>query len=204
MRKPVRTIEFNPVVDPKRAGYKNVRWVENVSKGLRLVGFADEIAKLDHKGWFTSDYNETEEVYRGVVYQLPSHGREERYAFGYTDPNNDDCALLCFDLESDKQDAAREADSFAEICAERERDYQRAWGAGRKCEDLEEEIIAARKEALAIAEEMRAAKRASVQAPTICATLRAKVMGLYEEIQRARKKRAELIDCFGSQPGFME
>ena len=59
-----------------------------------------------------------------------------------------------------------------------------------------------RREALAIGEEMRGAKRAGLDAPTICATLRAKVRSLYREIQKARKERAELIDNYGKHPSF--
>jgi len=205
MRKQPKTIAYNPVVDPARAhGYKNARWVENVSHGLRLVGFADDIiAHCDHNGWHTEDDCDGD-IYRGVVYQLPSRAGETLYAYGYADPCNDDCAFLCFDLETDKEEAARQADRFAELFAEEQRDYNRAWRAGRDCEQLADDIKQARKEALTIAEEMRQAKRANVQAPTICATLRAKLIGLYEDIQEARRKRDKLIDSFGTCPGFVE
>lgn len=203
-----KVIEYNPRHESH--GYKHVRWVENVSRGLRLVGFADEIARkegsrgIEHKGWFTID-DCCDEVYRGIVYQIPSHGDEkECYVYGYADPNNDDCALLCFDLTGDKMEAARCADRFAEIFAEESREYHEAWSAGRKADDLAEEVKATRREALAIGEEMRAAKRAELDAPTICATLRAKVRSAYRQIQKMRKQRAELIDTFGSHPGFVE
>lgn len=206
-----RTIAFNPVLEPKSAhGYKNVRWVENVSCGLRLVGFADEIAAdegrrraIDHKGWFLTDDNWSGEVMRGVVYQLPARDGA-RYVYGYADPYNDDCALLCFDAEADKLDAARYADQFAERFAEQERDYQRAWQAGRDCERLADEVKELRQEALAIGAEMREARKAVTSAPTICATLRARVASLYREIQKARKERAELTDNFGTRDGFTE
>ena len=204
MKNKVKAIEFNPVCDPKNVhGYKNVRWIENASRGLRLVGFADEIARIGHKGWYTDD-DCAFETYRGIVYQLPARRGQTQYVYGYADPNNDDCALLCFDVEADKADAARAADRFAEVCAETERDYQRAWHAGREYEGLEDEIKSMRKEALTIAEEMRAAKRASIVAPTICATLRGKIVSLYRSIQTSRKKRAELLDNFGRLPGFVE
>lgn len=202
-----KTIEYNPAHESH--GYKNVRWVENVSCGLRLVGFADEIARkegnwraIDHKGWFTDDDGDGD-TYRGVVYQLPARDGE-CYVYGYADPCNDDCALLCFDVTGDKMEAARCADSFAEVCAEEQRDYDRAWRAGRRYETLAEEISDARKEALAIGEEMRRAKRTVVEAPTICATLRAKIKSLYRAIQKARKERADLINNFGREPGFVE
>lgn len=206
-RKPQpKCIEYNSAHESH--GYNGVRWIENVSRGLRLVGFADEIAKsegrsrtIDHKGWFT-DEDDTGETYRGVVYLLPSRG-EPRYVYGYADPCNEDCALLCFDTEADKMDAARYADQFAERFAEEQRDCNRAYRAGRRAEDLADDIKQARKDALAIGAEMRAA-RALVQAPTICTILRGKIRSLYLDIQKARKERATLISDYGQQPGFVE
>jgi hypothetical protein len=211
MKRKVKAIEFNPVNDPKRVhGYKNVRWIENASRGLRLVGFADEIARkehsraIEHKGWYTYDDGDPREVLRGVVYQLPSRKGQTLYVYGYADPNNDDCALLCFEQEGDKMEAAKQADRFAEIFAEDERDYHRAWDAGRRCEDLDEEIKTMRKEALAIGAEMREAKRAKLEAPTICATLRSKVLSLYRSIQKARYERTDLFNTYGRCEGFQE
>lgn len=127
----------------------NVRWVENAADGLRFVGFADEILpRMRHKGWFTRsvDPNET---YRGVVYSLP-HGR---YVAGYADPNNEGAALLCFDMGiDDKEQAAREADHFAERHADKEREYNDAWDAGADyrrhlddARDLRRQFLAIRK-----------------------------------------------------------
>lgn len=200
MKKKIKTIEYNPAHETH--GY-SVRWVENVSCGLRLVGFADEIARINHRGWFTDD-DMQDETYRGIVYRLPSRDSKEQYVYGYADPDNDGCALLCFDVETDKLEAARQADRFAETFAEYARDYNRAWQAGQRYRELDDEIKDMRKEALAIGEEMRAARVAKVQAPTICATLRGKVMDLYLRIQHSRKKRRELMSDFGRCEGFTE
>lgn len=212
MRKKQPQIEYNPVCDPKSMhGYRGVRWVENVSRGLRRIGFADEIMKgegypraIDHRGWFIRDDDCGGEVYRGVVYQLPARHGLPQYVYGYDDPNNDDCALLCFDPELEKREAAKQADRFAEILAEHERDYDRAWQAGRRVETLDDEIKDMRKEALAIGAEMRAAKGAPIVAPRICSALREKIRSLYHAIQKAREERDELLDTHGSQPGFKE
>ena len=147
-KKAPKTIEYNPVNDPKRVhGYKHVRWVDNVSCGLRRVGFADEIMRgegysraIDHKGWFIREDGDGGEVYRGVVYQLPARHGLPQYVYGYDDPNNEGAALLCFGPSVDKCGAARSADRFAEIFAEYEREYDRAWQAGRRYEELDEEI----------------------------------------------------------------
>lgn len=208
-----KSIEYNPRFEAH--GYKHVRWVENASRGLRLVGFADEIARkegcwrsIQHTGWYTDDDGHFE-TYRGVVYQLPSHGDEkECYVYGYSDPNNDDCALLCFEIEGDKERAARYADQFAQAFAEAERDYNRAWQAGRKAEELAEDAKVARKEILTLGAELRAFRQsplmAKMSAPTICATLRGRIRDLYRKIQKARKERDELISDFGKEPGFAD
>lgn len=204
----VKTIEYNQACDAH--GYRNVRWIENVSRGLRLVGFADEIARkegcwrtIDHKGWYTDDDGAMETL-RGVVYQLPSRGDGECYVYGYADPCNDDYALLSFDITVDKMEAARQADRFAKIFAEEQRDYNRAWQAGRRCDDIADEIKNMRTTALTLGEEMRKAKRANVEAPTICTTLRAEILHTYQQIQKLRKERAGLMDEYGSHPGFAE
>ena len=150
-------IEYNPVCDPERMhGYRNVRWVENASRGMRLVGFADKIDRcIRHNGWYTSDEMDMGNLYRGVVYQIPARKGIPCYVYGYADPNNEDCALLSFDLEDTKEAAARFADRFADLFAEQARDYQRAWAAGRRYEELGSEVADMRGEALAIGSEAR-------------------------------------------------
>ncbi len=201
-------IDYNPA--STMHGYDNVRWVENASLGLRRVGFADQIAEkeghwraIDHKGWFTDDDCE-DDTLRGVVYQLPARDGCSMYVYGYADPDNDDCALLCFNHTSEIMQAARYSDSFAERFADEQRNYKRAWRAGRDYDELAEEIKQARTQALKLAEEMRAAKRARVQAPTICAVLRGQILSLYRSIQNMREKRADLFGNFGTCDGFVE
>jgi hypothetical protein len=190
------------------AGFNNVRWVENASNGMRLVGFADMVASrraIDHTGWFTDD-DQSGDLYRGVVYQLPaarhgakpecswsdSDGERNRYAYGYADPNNDGAALLCFDLVADRKDAARFADQLAERRAESERDYQRAWRAGTEHAELGETIKAARRRCLALIREARAACKRLADAPMIRDTIRAAIEAARETIEECRAKRAEL------------
>lgn len=188
-------------------GYENVRFVENVKYGLRSIGFADDIARLNHRGWYLRDDGDGGEVYRGIVYQLPGRDFTEQYVYGYADPWNDDCALVCFDITCDKFEAARKADRFAETMAEHEREYNRTWDAGQRYRDLDSDIKEWRKEALTIGAEMRAVKAATdarLRAPTLCATLRKEILSLYRRIQKAREERAELFDNFGHREGFTE
>lgn len=112
-------IYYNPCSNSIR-GENHVRWIEHAGRGLRWVGFADQIINIRHTGWFADDNQD--EIFRGVVYQLPTRHGEQRFAYGYADPNNKNCALLSFDPCDCKEDAARWADQFAEHCAEDSRE----------------------------------------------------------------------------------
>lgn len=105
--------------------------------GLRYVGFADEIVRLRHNGWFT-DREFQDDVMRGVVYMLP-HGR---YVAGYHFNGGDDKgATLWFDeLHDTKEDAARMADEHARVAAEAECDYQDEERAKLQAEEDEEAL----------------------------------------------------------------
>jgi len=72
-----------------------LRWIENPeSKGLRFVGYADEIdSGIRHTGWFL-DSEFRDETARGVVYQLPAKDGRARFLAGYTDSFNDGPAAL--------------------------------------------------------------------------------------------------------------
>lgn len=196
-------IDYGPV--NTLHGYSNVRWVENVKYGLRSCGFADEILGLRHRGWFTRDDGDGDETYRGIVYQLPARAGKEQYVYGYADPDNEGCALLCFDVVHDKEDAARDADTFAETMADHARDYNRTWDAGQRYRDLGDAIKDARTKALSLGKEIREArKHFKHQPPTICAVLRSSFLQRYRNIQKMRKERAELLTTFGHHEGFTD
>jgi len=195
-------ILFNP--PHSSHGDKHVRWIENAAAGLRLTGYADEICRsIDHTGWYTDDEGFLETL-RGIVYQLPSRKGELRFAYGYADPNNAGAALLCFDPCDDKEDAARWADRFAQIHAEEERDYQRAWQAGRYYDDLAEEISTTRKACLELIREAKAGCKSLTNLPAIKATIRDRIESYVDTIREAREKRAELFDAEGHHPGFKD
>jgi hypothetical protein len=118
-------------------GRRQCRWVNNASKGMRLVGLAHKVDKrIQHTGWYT-DEDGMNETLTGIVYRLPARNGRNRYLIGYADPLNDDAALLEAGLiEADLEDSgeceslnsvARAADRFAEIMAEQERDYNSAY-----------------------------------------------------------------------------
>lgn len=117
--------QSHPALSPRMQGERDhLRWVEKPKAyGLRLVGFADEIAGLRHQGWYTDDEFQ-DETFRGVVYRMTTRNGTPRFAYGYADPNNKGAALLCFDPCDDEKDAACWADNLAEQWAEREREYR--------------------------------------------------------------------------------
>lgn len=86
---------------------------------VRDVRFADEVAKLDHDGWFADaeGYGDRGTI-RGVVARL-SH---DRFLSGYHWSDNGEFVLYCDEVYSDEDDAARGADSQAERYAEQCRD----------------------------------------------------------------------------------
>jgi hypothetical protein len=92
--------------------------------------------------------------------------------------------------ESARADAATWADSLAEEYAERERDYNRAWDAGRDWADLGEIIAETRRRVLEILGERR--KVAQVDAPNLCQAIRAHVESLLQDRAEAMRKRADL------------
>lgn len=145
-----RAIEYNPESEEN-----HYRWVEHVSDGLRKVGDAHDIIRLNHTGWYTDeDFGET---VKGTVYRLPARGGVEQFVPAMDDPNNDDSALVDFRSVTDcKEDAARWADSMAERFAEAEREYRAKDAAEQRILSINEEIADLYKEFRQIARELRA------------------------------------------------
>jgi hypothetical protein len=195
-----RAIRYNPRTEGTTLGGRHLRWIDNPQDGLRRVGYADEVTRIDHRGWFTNEFQD--EVYRGIVYRLPTRSNGEHlFAYGYDDPNTGG-AFLCFDLDAiDEQQAARYADRLAELYAEQEREYQEKWQAARRVEEARERIAAARAEHGALATELRTARKALAEPPPphICAALRAALEAKRAAATRAVKEIRELVNEYGSE-----
>ena len=132
-------ISYGPRIESDPSIHR--RWVENVSDGLRFVGFADDLnTSIQHSGWFTDDH--CDNTYRGVVYRLPTRkGGNPIFVYGYTNSFMDDFALLEFSAECDCSiDAARWADNIAEYYADLERDFQRIENAKFVVEECDEAL----------------------------------------------------------------
>jgi hypothetical protein len=194
--------------------HDGARYVDNLSAaGLRWVGYADEILRLRHHGHYADDEcGQIGGTYRGVVLQLSGRDRSARYIPAYADPENAGAyivdvsrgsicqAMLPQDSSADlaAAECARAADSFAEICAEREREYQSAWSAGQRYADLREQArlaaVERRKLALDLATAKRAADAAGVEiSPRICDSLRTTIATLKRDSARATEQAAEIL-----------
>lgn len=134
-------IMYNPEFKPTELPFDSdrYRWMENVGNGLRFVGTADKIIRLDHKGWYIDNFQG--ETVHGEVYQLPARNGEPLYVPAVNDPFNDNSACVDFrSATNDKEDAARLADQMAEQWAEREREYQAKEDVKRRLEEIDQEI----------------------------------------------------------------
>lgn len=162
-RKPEKAIAYNPEWSPERSR-ERYRWVENASKGLRVVGASHEIIKrLGHNGWYLDDEFQDETVH-GVVLQLPAQDGEALFVPAVADPFNVDCYVVNFndwyketgdDTESAKRDCALAADEMARCYAEREREWRGADRARQCVEDAREGICTARALVARLARDLR-------------------------------------------------
>lgn len=214
---------YGPVF--QASGATAMRFVEKPSAaGLRFVGYAGKLARLDHNGWYID--NDQNETLQGVVFQLPGRDGKPLFVAGYDEPCNgaaDSDGPVCLDFgdifegdasESDNPanlsaaiDAAGIADQLAEWMAEYEREYQAAACAGFRYGELGETIEAERKRVLMLLDDRKRARALGDAAkfPTICATIRERVAESLERIAEARRERGKLASgdyCSEWLPGF--
>jgi len=207
---------------PFKDGSDTVRHVDKWAQlGLRFVGNADELVRLDHTGWFT-DEDGFGETLRGGVWQLPAHKGRVRLLYGYREIEgrsemNPGSAVLCVSHIVDEpaddsgnipeeavKEAARFADGLAESAAEEARDYRAVYKEGEKAAEADEEAMEARKELLPLLAEMRTFRREYANGralPSVGSALLARVESLLETI---REKRAERDISWRDCPGQCE
>lgn len=192
----------------KHAGHRSTWgfWSEHCDEHARFVGLAHSIiVRLGHTGWYTmEDYRD--ELARGVVYLLP-HGR---YIAAMADPCNSHkdgtgpCVIECKPngqpyIYGDKEDAARAADSLAEVYAEGEREYRRQeserMALEEKIDECEKELDALRSDARGLVDGIRE----STLSPSLCERLRAELKSMrakmhreYLDMRQAAKELSEL------------
>lgn len=189
-----KTIVYNREWEPEGTR-ERYRWVENASRGLRIVGAVDEIKPdwrplVDHRGWYLDPWGEGE-VARGYVLQLPARDREPQYIPAIADAWNPDSYICDFhSCTSDLREAIYAADSMAERYAEREREYRLAESAKLRAEELRKEATAARLEASKLARNLRTDGHALP--PSIRDVVRLRMRDLRANVREALKEAARL------------
>lgn len=186
-----------------RRDAEGMAWIENpAGAGLRFVGYADELAGLSHRGWYTDPDGIDGTVARGAVYQLPARNGRAQYVPAMCDPHNGGPALFDFpnihigekggdrvDAYGPASDCAIAADSIAENYAERELEYQTAWRAGADYADKGEEMASLRERA----RELIDATRHDTVGIDRLRGLLSETLG---DLQTLREERADLRDRF--------
>ena len=117
-----------------------------IDRPFRFVGYAHDILSLRQTGWYGDD--DGCQLYRGVVFQLPSrHGQAIFLAgveWGEVSRSGFDAGggwieIGPRDTHDSKEDAAHAADRLAEIAAERDREEQEAYRREEEERDREYE-----------------------------------------------------------------
>lgn len=117
--------------------------------------WAHEIVRLGHTGWFTqadgTTYKDGTGLARGIVLSLPPMPGypEGRFLAGYWWGDNDE-RVIYPELYSDKEEAARAADSHAERWAAIARDDNEKFEAARTLENDIEDGLARLRECLVL------------------------------------------------------
>ncbi|MDI1263880.1 MAG: hypothetical protein PS018_11545 [bacterium] len=179
-------------------GRDKVFWCETPDAYLRRVGFADQFAGIRHNGWYLED-DYSDELARGVVFQLPARNGQTRFLSAVADPFNNGPAILSLEIFDDKDDAARNADELARIYAESERDYRRAWNAGAEFVRLGELIADIRRATLILFKARHTNPPLGADNAILFQVNRA-----LRDICSARKERAQLQNDYGRTAEFQE
>ena len=188
-------------------GESKMLWIENPeSIGLRFAGLAQDLARLDHTGWFIDNFQG--ETACGVVYLLPGRDGKARALAGYADPyqaskaGRGPCALSLEIFEQDEPTdsswsspdclayAARRADGIAERMAEEAREYDSAYTAGRMAGEATAEAAEARAAFLVLRAEAKAA--ASDGRPALCAAIARQLESLADTWRKGKETAARL------------
>lgn len=156
------------------------------SMPFRSVGYADEIVRIDHKGWYTDSFQD--DTMRGVVYQLPARNGKEQFLAGTEWSCNDEIVLF-LDVHDDKEDAARMADEHARVTSELYREDDEKQRAEQRKEEIAEKLKTLRTDRKAMQTELKTVCKSHKLARK---TLRAAIASNREECETLAKEGAEL------------
>lgn len=205
-------------------GESAMRWTENPEKcGLRFVGYADQLARLNHTGWYLDEHGM--ESARGIVYQLPARNGQPIFVCGYADPNNgtdgrewENPAALSMAViygesgyfsESARDnpgaaDAARHADSITETMAVLEREHSAAYSARSKFEDAAEQIKTIRRAALELISDIKKLCPELTERAAASSALRTRLESMLSEISELRAERKTLESDYAYSDGWKD
>ena len=109
------------IVTPSDSTHDVFFYLDSDFSPLNRWQWADEIVRLNHNGWYTDEFCDSD-VIRGIVFRLP-HGRG--FLAGWS--MGDSMATIAERyIYSEETSAAFTADSIAQYAAEKEREYQLA------------------------------------------------------------------------------
>lgn len=118
-------------------------WYSHDGEAFRNERFADDVARMDHRGWFTdTDQNDTA---RGIVAGL-THGR---FIAGYFLSMNDERVYFP-EIFTDETDCARMADTHARIIGEAEHEHAVRFDEAQTLESEVEEAITRLRECIVL------------------------------------------------------
>lgn len=176
---------------------KGLRWIENLSAGLRVVP-VEKLIRTSIRGWYVNNFqHETTEAF---VIRLP-HGR---LVAACSDPWNEDSFLVDFqNITTDETAAAHWAERLAESYADEEREGDLLYQTEQATETLNDEISTTRKKIIELCRQARLAKQATPNScaayPAIVQAIRDQVADLLDDINKARKS----IDRWTNEPWTM-
>lgn len=167
-------------------------YIDSWPAGWREIGDAHQVTSMKHTGWYADNFQE--ELIRGFVLQLPARDGKEIYIPGTYCTGWEGVTLYPNDWDHDKTDAARSADSYAEIEAEAAREDNAQFQAEQEIEQCRETIGKLRKSMLDLILEIKHAKRNF--SPMVCAALTDHLRRQWNQRQKAFKRIDALEDNY--------
>lgn len=167
------------------------------SLGPRWVKDAHEVARLDHTGWYTDEFQN--ELLIGVVLCFSRKGRD-CFLAGTRHTGSDGVTVDSYTYDDEKE-AARAADSMAEYAAEEELEWDRKESLKMRIEDLTDELKESRISLRKLLREYNVLKRKirsktedmfdnfKFQSPILCEALESKIK---RDLEHFKDDREEL------------
>lgn len=150
---------------------RNIMYVDQMSEiGLRFVGDAHKIVSMRYTGWYAD--NDQNDLYVGQVYQLPARNGVEQYVPALVHSGYGTGTLYLGDVGPDKEQAARDADHYAQKEAEESREADAKDQAEQQILEAREEIHRINKEVLPALKDIKGHK---FSVP-VCSMLRAGIL----------------------------